>query len=92
MAAAARLLSALCAVCSALPLPAQQADGGRANGASDRLAERLGVHKNTIRYRVAQAERLLGHPLRERAGDLLLALDYHDAFLATATVKMHSNS
>ncbi|NGN91159.1 PucR family transcriptional regulator [Nocardioides sp. KC13] len=48
---------------------------------ADRLAERLGVHKNTIRYRVAQAERLLGRPLRERAGDLLLALDYHDAFL-----------
>ncbi|MFE6650382.1 helix-turn-helix domain-containing protein, partial [Nocardioides sp. NPDC057772] len=58
---------------------------------ADRLAERLGIHKNTIRYRVSQAERLLGHPLRERAGDLLLALDYHDAFLANATVKMHSN-
>ena len=48
---------------------------------ADRLAERLGIHKNTIRYRIAQAERLLGHPLRQRAGDLLLALDYHDAFL-----------
>ncbi|MEU6135081.1 helix-turn-helix domain-containing protein [Nocardioides sp. NPDC047086] len=59
---------------------------------ADRLAERLGVHKNTIRYRVAQAERLLGRPLRERAGDLLLALDYHDAFLITSTVKTHSNS
>jgi hypothetical protein len=59
---------------------------------ADRLAERLGVHKNTIRYRVTQAERLLGHPLRERAGDLLLALDYHDAFLADATVHMHSYS
>ena len=58
---------------------------------ADRLAERLGIHKNTIRYRVAQAERLLGHPLRERAGDLLLALDYHDTFLATTTVNKHSN-
>ncbi|MER6940379.1 helix-turn-helix domain-containing protein [Nocardioides sp. NPDC127514] len=48
---------------------------------ADRLAERLGIHKNTIRYRLAQAERLLGRPPRERAGDLLLALDYHDAFL-----------
>ncbi|MFD4324731.1 PucR family transcriptional regulator [Nocardioides sp. NPDC058538] len=57
---------------------------------ADRLAERLGIHKNTIRYRVAQAERLLGHPLRERAGDLLLALDYHDTFLATTTVNTHS--
>ncbi|MBG6096952.1 PucR family transcriptional regulator [Nocardioides luteus] len=59
---------------------------------ADRIAERLGVHKNTIRYRVAQAERLLGRPLRERAGDLLLALDYHDTFLVSTTVKMHRNS
>lgn len=57
---------------------------------ADRLAERLGIHKNTIRYRLAQAERLLGHPLRERAGDLLLALDYHDAFLTSPTVNTHS--
>ena len=57
---------------------------------ADRLAERLGIHKNTIRYRVAQAERLLGRPLRERAGDLLLALDYHDAFLTKPTVNSHS--
>lgn len=57
---------------------------------ADRLAERLGIHKNTIRYRVAQAERLLGRPLRERAGDLLLALDYHDAFLTRPTVNTHS--
>ena len=57
---------------------------------ADRLAERLGIHKNTIRYRVAQAERLLGRPLRERAGDLLLALDYHDTFLTKPTVNTHS--
>lgn len=57
---------------------------------ADRLAERLGIHKNTIRYRVAQAERLLGHPLRERAGDLLLALDFHDAFITKRTVNTHS--
>ncbi|GGU14517.1 PucR family transcriptional regulator [Nocardioides albus] len=57
---------------------------------ADKIAERLAIHKNTIRYRITQAEGLLGHPLRERAGDLLLALDYHDAFLATPTVKTHS--
>lgn len=57
---------------------------------ADRLAERLGIHKNTIRYRVAQAERLLGRPLRERAGDLLLALDFHDAFLTGPTVNTNS--
>ncbi|MBC7277667.1 CdaR family transcriptional regulator [Nocardioides sp.] len=57
---------------------------------ADRIAERLGIHKNTIRYRLTQAEGLLGRPLRERAGDLLLALDYHDAFLTAPTVKPHS--
>ncbi|MEI7054276.1 helix-turn-helix domain-containing protein [Nocardioides sp. CCNWLW239] len=59
---------------------------------ADRIAERLGIHKNTIRYRLSQAEGLLGRPVRERAGDLLLALDYHDAFLTTSTVKNHSFS
>ncbi|MDL9945617.1 helix-turn-helix domain-containing protein [Gordonia sp. ABSL11-1] len=48
---------------------------------ADGVAGSLGVHKNTVRYRIQQAERLLGHPLRTRAGDLLLALDYYDAFL-----------
>ncbi|ROZ89039.1 CdaR family transcriptional regulator [Gordonia sp. OPL2] len=48
---------------------------------ADGVASSLGVHKNTVRYRIQQAERLLGHPIRIRAGDLLLALDYHEAFL-----------
>ncbi|MCH5644745.1 MULTISPECIES: CdaR family transcriptional regulator [unclassified Gordonia (in: high G+C Gram-positive bacteria)] len=48
---------------------------------ADLVAKDLGVHKNTVRYRTQQAERLLGRPLTERAGDLLLALDYFDAFL-----------
>lgn len=51
-------------------------------GGTESVASALRVHKNTVRYRVAQAERLLGRPIRERAGDLLLALDYFDAFLA----------
>jgi hypothetical protein len=51
-------------------------------GGADSVATALGVHKNTVRYRVGQAERLLGHPLQTRAGELLLALDYYDAFLA----------
>lgn len=51
-------------------------------GGTESVASALSVHKNTVRYRVAQAERLLGQPIRERAGDLLLALDYFDAFLA----------
>ena len=49
---------------------------------ADQVAKSLGIHKNTVRYRTQQAERLLGHPIRERAGDLLLALDYFTAFLA----------
>ena len=47
---------------------------------ADAVAARLGVHKNTVRYRVQQAERMLDHPLRSGAGDLLLAIDYLDAF------------
>ncbi|KAA1416816.1 PucR family transcriptional regulator [Nocardioides humilatus] len=37
-------------------------------------AERLFVHKNTVRYRIAKAEELLGHPLTERSTQVELAL------------------
>ena len=47
---------------------------------ADVVAARLGVHKNTVRYRVQQAERMLDRPLQTGAGDLLLAIDYLDAF------------
>lgn len=40
------------------------------------VADRLFVHKNTVRYRIARAEELLGHPLTERAAHLALALRY----------------
>jgi len=53
------------------------------SGGGDAVARELAVHKNTVRYRVAQAEDALGHPIRDRAGDLLLALDYYDTFLAS---------
>lgn len=55
-----------------------------ADGGAETVAASLNVHKNTVRYRVGQAERLLGLPLRSRARDLLLALDYYEAFLAPA--------
>lgn len=40
----------------------------------DAVAEALFVHKNTVRYRLAKAEELLGHPLTERAAYVELAL------------------
>jgi len=48
----------------------------------DEAAGRLGVHKNTVRYRLTHAEELLGHPLSERRGDVELALRYLAAFPA----------
>lgn len=40
----------------------------------DQTAISLMVHKNTIRYRLAQAEELIGHPLSQRRTELALAL------------------
>jgi hypothetical protein len=37
-------------------------------------AKRLGIHQNTVSYRVRQAERLLGHPLAERRYEVETAL------------------
>lgn len=51
-------------------------------GHTDAAAEVLHVHKNTVRYRLAQAERALGRRIGERPGDLDLALRYHAAFLS----------
>ena len=38
-------------------------------------ARRLGIHHNTVIYRITQAENLLGHPLREGRVELEVALD-----------------
>ena len=40
-----------------------------------RTAERLGTHRNTVLHRVARAEELLGHPLRDRRLALGVALE-----------------
>ena len=39
-------------------------------------AERLFVHKNTVRYRIGRAEELLGHSLAERSTSVELALTW----------------
>jgi DNA-binding PucR family transcriptional regulator len=43
-------------------------------------AERLSVHKNTVRYRIARAEELLGHPLSQRSTHVELALRWVSLF------------
>jgi len=39
-----------------------------------RAAERLGVHPNTIAYRIQAAEEMLGYPIESRVAELLVAL------------------
>ena len=43
-------------------------------GNAAQAARRLGLHKNTVQYRVQRAEQLLGRPIGERALELQLAL------------------
>ncbi|WP_156391935.1 MULTISPECIES: PucR family transcriptional regulator [unclassified Nocardioides] len=43
-------------------------------------AEQLFVHKNTVRYRIARAEELIGHPLTQRSTQLELALRWMERF------------
>lgn len=51
-------------------------------GSVDEASKLLMVHKNTVRYRVNQAEALLGHSVGEAATELAVALRYFDTFLA----------
>lgn len=51
-------------------------------GSVDLAATALTVHKNTVRYRIAQAETLLGRPVRGAAVEIDLALRCYDTFLA----------
>lgn len=43
-------------------------------------ARALGVHKNTVRYRIQRAEELLGRPIGPNRLKLELALEYADAY------------
>jgi len=44
------------------------------NASHARAARRLGVHENTVAYRVRQAETMIGHPVDERRLELGVAL------------------
>jgi len=52
-----------------------------ATGSVEAAARLLSVHKNTVRYRVNQAEALLGRPASTAATEVELALRYFDMFL-----------
>jgi DNA-binding PucR family transcriptional regulator len=43
-------------------------------GNAAQAARRMGLHKNTVQYRVQRAEQLLGRPIGERALELQIAL------------------
>lgn len=49
------------------------------DASSSRAARRLAIHENTVRYRLRQAEALLGRPVTVRSLDLQVALRIADA-------------
>lgn len=55
-------------------------------GSVEAAAQLLSVHKNTIRYRVNQAEALLGYPASKAPTEVELALRYYDMFAAAPTL------
>jgi hypothetical protein len=52
------------------------------SGSVDEASRRLSVHKNTVRYRVSQAEAMLGSPGSWVASEVELAIRYYDSLLA----------
>lgn len=49
-------------------------------GSAEEAARKLVVHRNTIRYRLGQAEELLGHPIAKLTPQLSVALRHHELF------------
>lgn len=49
-------------------------------GSAEEAARLLVVHRNTIRYRLGQAEEMLGHPIAKLSPQLSVALRHHDLF------------
>lgn len=47
----------------------------RSHRSPDTTAKTLGVHKNTVRYRIQRIEQLLGHPIETRSLQLEIALN-----------------
>lgn len=56
----------------------------RCQRSPEATARLLGVHKNTVRYRIQRIEELLGHPVGQRALPLEIALACVAAYGATA--------
>lgn len=55
-----------------------------ANGGNvEDCARQLCVHRNTVRYRISQAEELLGRPVNKLGGELGVALQHHETYHAT---------
>lgn len=77
----ARELAALAAPDPSLDRVRETVAAFLAFGASvEQTATTLFVHKNTVRYRLAQAEDLIGHPLSERRTEIALALQCLERF------------
>lgn len=53
-------------------------------GSVSDVADRFDLHKNTVRYRLEQAAKLVGLPFDGNAAAVGLAIAYYDALLATA--------
>ncbi len=49
-------------------------------GSAEEAARALVVHRNTIRYRLGQAEEMLGRPITRISPQLAVALRHHDLF------------